>query len=81
MRYRLTTASATHAGQIRQFNDDSVAHDPSIDAFVLADGMGGHNAGDVAAEMATRIVIERLSKDASRGEQGAESVRAAVQKA
>ncbi len=81
MRYRLTTASATHAGRIRQFNDDSVSHDPAIDAFVLADGMGGHNAGDVAAELATRAVIEQLSKDASRRGNGVERVRAAVQEA
>lgn len=81
MRYRLTTAAATHAGQIRAFNDDSVAQDPAIDAFVLADGMGGHNAGDVAAEIATRIVIERLSegKGASRRALGADRVRDAVQ--
>jgi PPM family protein phosphatase len=81
MRHRLTTASATHAGQIRQFNDDSVAHDPSVDAFVLADGMGGHNAGDVAAELATRVVIEQLSKGASRRDHAAERVRDAVQEA
>ncbi len=81
MRYRLTTASATHAGQIRAFNDDSVAQDPSLNAFVLADGMGGHNAGDVAAELATRIVIERLAKGAAGRAPGADRVRDAVQEA
>lgn len=81
MRYSLSTASATHAGKIRGFNDDSLAHDPSIGVFVVADGMGGHNAGDVAAEMASRIVLERLSKDASGRAQGADRVRDAVQEA
>jgi len=81
MRYRLSTASATHAGKIRGFNDDSVAHDASAGVFVLADGMGGHNAGDVAAEMATRIVIERLCKAASGGSPDMDRVRDAVQEA
>jgi len=81
MRYRLATASATHAGKIRGFNDDSVAHDSSSGAFVLADGMGGHNAGDVAAEMATRIVVEALAGDATGSVRGAERVRHAVHEA
>ena len=80
MRYRLSTAFVTHAGKIRGFNDDSVAHDASTGVFVLADGMGGHNAGDVAAEMATRIVIERLSEGTT-GAKGADRVRDAVQEA
>lgn len=81
MRYRLTTASATHAGQIRGFNDDSLALNAAAGAFVLADGMGGHNAGDVAAEAATRIAIESLAKSASRGVPGTERVRDAVRQA
>lgn len=76
MRYRLTTAAATHAGQIRGFNDDSIAQDSAAGAFVLADGMGGHNAGDVAAELATRTVLERLAKGGSRSAQ--DRVREAV---
>lgn len=79
MRYRLTTAAATHAGQIRGFNDDSIAQDAAIGAFVLADGMGGHNAGDLAAELATRTVIEQLAKGGSRGAQ--DRVRDAIAEA
>jgi len=81
MNVRLTIASATHAGQIRAFNDDSIAADAARRAFVLADGMGGHNAGDVAAETATRVVIERLAKGASRAAAPAERVREAVREA
>jgi len=77
--YRLTTAAATHAGRIRGFNDDSIAQDPSAGAFVLADGMGGHNAGDVAAELATRTVIERLAKGGPRS--ASDRVRDAVAEA
>ena len=67
MRYRLCTATATHAGKIRGFNDDSLAQDASLGVFVVADGMGGHHAGDVAAETAARVVLERLSRGAEIG--------------
>jgi serine/threonine protein phosphatase PrpC len=80
-RHRLTTATATHAGQIRAFNDDSLALDAAAGAFVLADGMGGHNAGDVAAEIATRIVLESLSRSASGHASAAERLRNAVRDA
>jgi serine/threonine protein phosphatase PrpC len=81
VRYRLATASATHAGQIRQFNDDSMALDAASGAFVLADGMGGHNAGDVAAEIASRIVIESLSRSASAQDSAKKRLRNAVREA
>jgi serine/threonine protein phosphatase PrpC len=81
MNLPLTTASATHAGQIRQFNDDSIAADAARGVFVLADGMGGHNAGDVAAETATRVVMDRLAKGAARAAQPADRVREAVREA
>ena len=81
MNARLTMASATHAGQIRAFNDDSIAADAARGVFVLADGMGGHNAGDVAAETASRVVVERLAKGASRAVLAADRVREAVREA
>jgi protein phosphatase len=53
-------AALTDVGSVRQFNEDSIVADPRIGAAVLADGMGGHRAGEVASRLATRVVHESL---------------------
>src|SRR5574340_148117 len=53
-------AALTDAGSVRQFNEDTIAADPDAGIAVLADGMGGHRAGEVASRMAARIVFEHL---------------------
>jgi len=53
-------AAVTDAGSVRQFNEDSIATDSAIGVAVLADGMGGHRAGEVASQMATQIVMGSL---------------------
>ena len=45
-------AGATHVGQIRPKNEDRFAIVYDLGLCVVADGMGGHAAGDVAAELA-----------------------------
>jgi serine/threonine protein phosphatase PrpC len=47
-------------GNVRKTNEDSVGYfeDGDIEIYVVADGMGGHNAGEVASELATKVIIE-----------------------
>lgn len=53
---RATAGACTHVGQIRQGNEDSFV---AIDGlYVVADGMGGHSAGEVASEIAVRTLAE-----------------------
>ena len=48
-------AALTDVGRMRQNNEDSVAYTIETGVAVLADGMGGYNAGEVASGMATAI--------------------------
>jgi len=50
----------THIGKVRQLNEDSLFVDEKSGVFVVADGMGGHNAGDVASTIAIEVVSETL---------------------
>ena len=71
----LQAASLTDPGRVRDHNEDCIESRPEIGLFVLADGMGGYNAGEVASGMATSLItdglqeawdphaVERLSRD------------------
>ncbi len=52
----LSMACASHIGRVRTINEDSVTISPELGLVVLADGMGGHNAGEVASRLAVRCL-------------------------
>ena len=52
----------TDAGLARENNEDSVVVDPSAHLGVLADGMGGYNAGEIASGMATAFIKSELGR-------------------
>ena len=52
--------SATDTGRARSNNEDSVAVDEATALVVLADGMGGYNAGEVASGMATTVIVTEM---------------------
>lgn len=53
-------ASHTDPGMVRSNNEDSIASVPEKGLVVLADGMGGYNAGEVASGMATTVLTTEL---------------------
>lgn len=61
---KLSAHARTDVGMIRSGNEDNFAADLTAarGIFVVADGMGGHAAGEVASEMAVQIVM-RETKD------------------
>jgi PPM family protein phosphatase len=52
----LRVAGLTDVGQEREHNEDSFGILPQFNLYVVADGMGGHRAGDVASKMAIEAV-------------------------
>jgi len=54
--------AAVDAGRARSNNEDSVATDDAVSLAVLADGMGGYNAGEVASHMATSFIATELGR-------------------
>jgi protein phosphatase len=55
-RVPLDTAVLSHPGMVRTHNEDSVFVDADAGIAVLADGMGGYNAGEVASGIAVKVV-------------------------
>ncbi len=56
----LEIATCTDPGMVRSHNEDSIASDPANGLVVLADGMGGYNAGEVASGMATTVITAEM---------------------
>ena len=55
----LRWGTATDPGRIRPDNEDNLLAEPNV--FVVADGMGGHRAGEVASALAVDLLRSRLS--------------------
>lgn len=58
----LEVVSATDPGMVRTNNEDSIAADPARGLVVLADGMGGYNAGEVASGIATTVITTEMAQ-------------------
>ena len=49
--------AVSDAGPVRKNNEDSCAVEHDLQVYVVADGMGGHNAGEVASRLAVEALV------------------------
>ena len=61
--FTLEYALASDPGQVRPLNEDAIGARPDLGLFVLCDGLGGYNAGEIAATMAVSAVLTTLAAD------------------
>jgi protein phosphatase len=55
---RMVSAGVTNPGRVRTHNEDAFLDAPDHSLWIVADGMGGHSAGDVASA----LIVERLGQ-------------------
>jgi protein phosphatase len=79
---RISCAGNTDVGVVRSGNEDSFLLECALGLFIVADGMGGHAAGEVASEMAVRIISKELGSLRGLGDgEAAARMRTAIRKA
>src|SRR5688500_20171905 len=55
--------AATDVGKVRDHNEDNYLVDKKLALFVVAEGMGGHAAGEVASALAVRTVHDEVEEE------------------
>jgi protein phosphatase len=63
---KLSCVGVSDAGRVREHNEDTIGTDADIGLVVLADGMGGYKAGEVASGIAVRTVMSLLKEAVER---------------
>ncbi len=57
LKNKLRVVGLSDTGKVREHNEDSISGDADIGLLVLADGMGGYNAGEVASGLAVKTIV------------------------
>jgi len=68
LRGKIKFAEITDTGKVREHNEDAIGSEADVGLMVLADGMGGYNAGEVASGIAVQTISELAKEGAMREE-------------
>ncbi|MEQ8206836.1 MAG: Stp1/IreP family PP2C-type Ser/Thr phosphatase [Woeseia sp.] len=71
LRGKIKLAEISDTGKVREHNEDAIGSNADIGLMVLADGMGGYNAGEVASGIAVQTITEQTAEGAVREERNA----------
>jgi PPM family protein phosphatase len=63
----LRSAALTDPGRMRQSNEDAYYCDPGGEIFLLADGMAGHQAGEIASQSAVQTILDTVESNCFTG--------------
>ena len=63
---KLQCVGQTDTGRVREHNEDTIAFDGDMGLMVLADGMGGYNAGEVASGIAVKTIFNLVRESVER---------------
>ncbi|HZF17649.1 MAG TPA: Stp1/IreP family PP2C-type Ser/Thr phosphatase [Steroidobacteraceae bacterium] len=66
LRSKLRSVGVTDTGRVREHNEDTIQFDQDIGLYVLADGMGGYNAGEVASGIAVKTIVNLVREALAR---------------
>lgn len=66
LRSKLRSVGVTDTGRVREHNEDTISYDADIGLYVLADGMGGYNAGEVASGIAVKTIVNLVREALAR---------------
>ena len=70
---RIEITGLTDVGRARDHNEDFITWEKGLGLLLLADGMGGHNAGEVAIKMAVESIVKEIKDSSVSLRDGAES--------
>jgi len=66
VRGKIRCVGLSDTGKVREHNEDTIALDGDIGLLVLADGMGGYNAGEVASGIAVKTILNLVRESFDR---------------